>query len=109
MSDTSKQNPVAYPETAVVVNETSKDTNDLPQSPQDVTNEPCVTIDNIQGMPRKASDNPSTNTDTTETSEKLKIQSVVEAVGFFIFPSSGFINLAFRELLTEMKLFESFQ
>ena len=44
-----------------------------------------------------------------ESGEKLKIQSVVEAVGFVLFPSAGFTNLAFKQLLIEINLFESFK
>lgn len=44
-----------------------------------------------------------------DSGEKLKIQSVVEAVGFLLFPSAGFTNLAFKQLLVEINLFESFK
>lgn len=42
-------------------------------------------------------------------SEKLKIRSIVDAVGFLIFPSAGFINKAFKDLLIENGLFELFK
>ena len=73
-----------------------------------ISNEDDV-LNNKEMPDRKLSENLSINSELTESNEKLKIQSVVEAIGFFIFPSTGFINLAFRELLMDMKLFESFQ
>ena len=42
-------------------------------------------------------------------SEKLKIQSIVDAVGFILFPSSGLLNLALKDLLIENDLFNDFQ
>lgn len=41
--------------------------------------------------------------------DKLKLQSIVEAVGFILFPSQGFINLAFKDLLHENGLLDGFQ
>jgi hypothetical protein len=41
--------------------------------------------------------------------EKLKLQSIIEAVGFILFPSAGFMNLALKDLLVEHGLFENFQ
>ncbi len=41
--------------------------------------------------------------------EKLKLQSIVEAVGFILFPSAGFIYRALKDLLVENKLFDNFQ
>ena len=51
----------------------------------------------------------SSTTGISLVSDKLKLQSIVEAVGFILFPSSGFFNLAFKELLVETGLFDSFQ
>ena len=47
--------------------------------------------------------------ESTVSVEKLKIQSIVEAVGFILFPSAGYLNLAFKDLLIENNLFEIFQ
>ncbi len=47
--------------------------------------------------------------ESLERCQKLKIKSIVEAVGFLIFPSSGFINKAFRNLLVENCLFDLFK
>jgi len=44
-----------------------------------------------------------------ERCHKLKIKNIVDAVGFVMFPSSGFINKAFRNLLVENCLFELFK
>jgi hypothetical protein len=41
--------------------------------------------------------------------EKLKISTITEAVGFLLFPSSGYINIAFKDILTENSLFELFK
>ena len=41
--------------------------------------------------------------------EKLKLQTVIDSVGFLLFPSSKFVNMAFKELLTEYNLFDLFQ
>jgi hypothetical protein len=41
--------------------------------------------------------------------EKLKLQSIVEAVGFILFPSAGFINRALKDLLIENGMLENFQ
>jgi hypothetical protein len=38
--------------------------------------------------------------------EKLKLQTVIDSVGFLLFPSSKFVNMAFKELLTEYNLFD---
>ena len=46
---------------------------------------------------------------TLLTNEKLRINTITEAVGFLIFPSSGYINLAFKNLLIENCLFELFK
>ena len=56
-----------------------------------------------------SNDDASSNEASISSNEKLKIQSIVEAVGFFIFPSAGYLNLAFRDLLREIKLYDSFQ
>ena len=56
-----------------------------------------------------SNDEASSNEASISSNEKLKIQSIVEAVGFFIFPSAGYLNLAFRDLLREIKLYDSFQ
>ncbi len=59
--------------------------------------------------PIKDNDASKNSSISIESGEKLKIQSVVEAVGFIIFPSAGLTNLAFKELLIEINLFESFK
>ncbi len=43
------------------------------------------------------------------SNEKLKIQSIVEAVGFILFPSAGFVNMAFKDLLTQNSLINNFE
>lgn len=43
------------------------------------------------------------------TIEKLKLQSIIEAVGFLMFPSSSYTYLAFKELLIENNLFDMFR
>ena len=47
--------------------------------------------------------------ETIKICEKLKINNVVESVGHLIFPSSGYINMAFKSLLIEYSLFELFK
>ncbi len=43
------------------------------------------------------------------SSEKLKLQAVIDAVGFLLFPSAQYVNFAFKELLCELNLLELFQ
>jgi hypothetical protein len=44
-----------------------------------------------------------------ELQEKLNMNSVLEAVGFLVFPEARFTNLAFKQVLVEIDLFESFK
>jgi hypothetical protein len=65
--------------------------------------------DNDLLCPIKDNDVSKNSSISIESGEKLKIQSVVEVVGFLLFPSAGLTNLAFKELLIEINLFESFK
>ena len=73
--------------------------------------------DNEEKKPSKAlsSSSNANNSITTPGSvfslnlEKLKLQAVIDAVGFLLFPSSHYVNFAFKELLCELDLFELFQ
>jgi hypothetical protein len=41
--------------------------------------------------------------------EKLKLNTVIDSVGFLLFPSAKFVNMAFKDLLIEYNLFDLFQ
>jgi hypothetical protein len=41
--------------------------------------------------------------------EKLKLNTVIDSVGFLLFPSAKFVNMAFKDLIIEYNLFDLFQ
>ncbi len=51
----------------------------------------------------------SLNDSTKLNSDKLKLHSIVNAVGFFMFPSASLINLALKSFLIENGLFDLFE
>ena len=47
--------------------------------------------------------------DKIKNSDKLKLQSIVDAIGFFLFPSASLTNSALRNLLIENNCFDSLE
>lgn len=81
-----------------------------PQNLQNLQSPENEKLDKPNDVDEKISGESNENsTETTRIGEKLKINNVVESVGYLIFPSSGYINMAFKSLLIEYSLFELFK
>lgn len=65
------------------------------------------TIEEVK--PKSNESSPSLAAAVATNTEKLKLQNVIDSVGFLLFPSSKFVNIAFKELLMEFNLWDLFQ